>query len=238
MRKIFTWEWKIIAVLLTATFIFGVVFHSELKDYGVAGMKTMENIPDGVELSCVYGMQPEDEEIYTEEEIGRKTGWRGMDTAPVIAIVTPTGKINQSAGSFGQEIKIRKVLRGEESLSEGDKVYFYKSEGFSYKEYEEYEQWDPIVQFEDFTNIMQEGYDYLIFMEESSLNPYQQTKIFYDVPGTFDYIRTDGAETETRDEDFQSYDFKDLKEYEFFSISDQITDIMNSVKREILEEYL
>lgn len=238
MRKIFTWEWKIIAALLFVTLIFGIVFRFQLKDYGIAGMKTMEDIPDGVRLSYVYGMQPKDEEIYTEEELGRNTGWRGMDTAPVIAIVTPTGAIEQSVGSFGQEIKVRKVLRGEESLSEGEKVYFYKPEGFSYKEYEEYEHRDPTLQFEDFTNIMQEGYEYLIFMEESSLNSYQKTKAFCDIPGTFDYIRTDGTKTKTLDEDYQSYDFKDLKEYEFFSISDKITDTLNSVKQEILEEYL
>ena len=85
---------------------------------------------------------------------------------------------------------------------------------------------------------MQPEYEYLVFMEESPLNHYQKKDIYYITSDYFGCVRTDNHSTETLDEDYQKYDFLDLKEYEFFSVSEKITNTLNGLRKEILNEYL
>lgn len=43
--------------------------------------------------------------------------------------------------------------------------------------------------------------------------------------------------TKTLDKDYKKYDFTELGDYEFFSASDQITEILNEIRTELLDKY-
>ena len=230
MRKKISRKWILIIPIFVAILIIGIVFRLNLKDSGIAGMKSQEDIPVGVRLEYAWGENSRDEEGLTEDDIGRATGWNGIASAPVIAVVTSTGNIEASMESFGQEITIKEIIRGEDMVSVGETGYVYQPFAFAYREGE--------VQFREAENIMQEGYEYLIFVEKSPLSPYMGEPVFNVVSDLFGYIRTDGHETETLDRDYRNYDFRDLKEYEFFSVSEKITNTLNALRKEILSEYL
>ena len=52
------------------------------------------------------------------------------------------------------------------------------------------------------------------------------------------YVKITDEKTKILDADYKGYDFSELKEYEFFSTSEKVANVMNDIRKDILNEYL
>ena len=227
MRKRLFHVWTIAALMILSMVIGGIVFRVNQKDCGITGWKRIEELPDGIRVN--YAMDSSREEVISESNFEEGKEWQGLDTAPIIAVVSPTGKLDLFMGCL-QEFTVKEVIKGDDFISEGQKGYISTTFGFYLD--------DGNVEYNEVINLMQPEYEYLVFMEESPLNHYQKKDIYYITSDYFGCVRTDNHSTETLDEDYQKYDFLDLKEYEFFSTSEKLTETMNHIMEKIRDRYL
>ena len=219
-------------IVLLATIIAGLVLRSRIPDCGLAGVDRMEEIPtEGVKLRYAYGAgdPPLAQDYILGDEFGATGDINDISTAPIVARVRPTGRVRFAASSRGQEVEVKEVFRGGEFLSEGQCCYVYQFFGL--------EPSEGIIYYWDTINLMNPDYEYLIFLEPSPLNEYGQDPAYIMYGLELAYIRIGGQETKTLEEDYQSYEFMELQDYEFFSVSEEITEKLNQVQRDILQEY-
>lgn len=111
-----------------------------------------------------------------------------------------------------------------------------QQKGYVYQYFGFYEI-DDKIQFMNVLNLMYPENEYLIFLDASPLNPYMQKPVYILKSDFFGYININGRNTKTLDENFQNYNFGDLKDYEFFSVSEKITNVLNGIRKEILNLY-
>lgn len=69
------------------------------------------------------------------------------------------------------------------------------------------------------------------------MNQYQEESAYALYSNYLGYIRIGGGETATLPKNYRSCDFLELKEYEFFSVSEAVTQELNTVRQEILHGY-
>lgn len=217
--------WFLGALMICITVVVGILFRINMKDCGIAGLKHVEDIPSGIMLEYAFGANGNESSGITEMTL------QELENAPIIAVVSPTGNI-EVAGNVGlQEFTIDRVIKGEELVSEGDVGYVHQAYFFGVLS-------NFSAYYREAINVMWPEYDYLVFLKESPLNEYQNRDVFFIVSSLLGCVRTDHSQTETLDEDYQSYDFLELKEYEFFSVSEKITEEQNKVREELREKYL
>lgn len=225
-RKFFNF-WVIAGVMVLSMLIGGIAFRVNQKDCGITGWKRIEELPNGIRVS--YAMDSRREGEISESSFEEGKEWPGLDTAPVIAVVSPTGNLDLFMGCL-QEFTVKEVIKGDDFISEGQKGYISTTFGFYLDEEK--------IEYNEVINLMQPEYEYLVFLEESPLNDYQKKDIYYMTSDNFGCVRTDNHRTETLDMDYQKYDFNDLKEYEFFSTSEKLTETWNNVMEKIRDRYL
>ena len=86
-------------------------------------------------------------------------------------------------------------------------------------------------------NLMNPENDYLIFMDSSPLNAYQNEPAFILKSEFFGYIKTDHTDTLTLEGNYRDYNFSDLANYEFFSTSESVTKTLNYIRSELLKKF-
>ena len=221
---------KFVFVTLFLTITAGIIFKLEAANCGLAEIDHVEDIgTETMVLSYALGANSDDEDGLTEASFKTNGNKYDVEEASVIAVVEPTGNIRQTEGSIGQEIIFKKIIIGEEYASVQQKGYVYQYFGF-------YEI-DDKIQFMNVLNLMYPENEYLIFLDASPLNPYMQKPVYILKSDFFGYININGRNTKTLDENFQNYNFGDLKDYEFFSVSEKITNVLNGIMKEILNLY-
>lgn len=219
---------KIVAlVLVLIAVVSGIQFRFRIPNCGIADLSSVADIQIGT-VCLNYASGANGEQI-TVTDFGTADDPYGVDTAEVIAIVSPTGKIQQSEGSIGQEFVIKERVKGNEIASVGETGYVYRTFGF-------YEI-EGKIEYMNTLNLMNPDSDYLIFMDVSPLNPYTKESVYLLHSSRFGYIKIGTQDTKTLDRNYRSYDFLELKDYEFFSVSESITEVLNQVRKEILLFY-
>lgn len=153
----------------------------------------------------------------------------GVASAEIIAVVAPTGNIIQTEGSIGQEFTVKEIIKGDASLSVGNTAYVYQYFGF--------QEVDGHIEFMNTLNLMNPENDYLIFMDSSPLNAYQNEPAFILKSEFFGYIKTDHTDTLTLEGNYRDYNFSDLANYEFFSTSESVTKTLNYIRSELLKKF-
>lgn len=229
MPKISLYRCSILMLILYAI-IRGIVFRVRVPDCGVS---RISNIGDVEEQDVIlnYALNKDNEAGMVGESafcIGDDK--YGVESANIIAVVTPTGNLNQTEASLGQEFTVKKVIRGDDKISVGQTSYVYQYFGF--------QSLDGHIEFLNTLNLMNPNSDYLIFMDDSPLNEYQKESVYVLKSDEFGYIKTEQQDTVTLDENYKKYKFSDLKEYEFFSTSESITEVLNAARKELIEKYL
>lgn len=114
------------------------------------------------------------------------------------------------------------------TVSKG-KTYVYQYFGF--------QEVDGHIEFMNTLNLMNPENDYLIFMDSSPLNAYQNEPAFILKSEFFGYIKTDHTDTLTLEGNYRDYNFSDLANYEFFSTSESVTKTLNYIRSELLKKF-
>ena len=217
----------IVIALAAITMCLGVQFKAGIPDCGIANLSNfcdLEGKP--IKLSYAYGADVE-EELTEDSFYGGK--YDGIDEAEIIAVVSPTGNLIQTDGSIGQEFTVHEILKGENLISENQKAYVYRNSGICAK--------DGRIEYENTENLMIPGCDYVIFMDASPLNEYQAQVYILKTP-YFGYVKISDEVTPTLKGTYTEYELWDLKNCEFFSTSEVVTNLLNKMRKEILEEFI
>ncbi len=217
-------------LMAAGTLALGLTYRAGIPDMGLADARNIRDIPRGATaIEYAWGEKPEDEPWMEEKDFAMVDGEYEALQAPIVARVSSTGNMRLANGSTGQEFTVKEVLRGEEFLSEGQTSYFYQDYGFV--------KMVGCFRYGHTLNMMNPDHEYLIFLKESPLNAYSAEKAYLSYSLDFGYIRLGGGRTATLPEDYENMDFLDLQDYEFFSVSEKCTAVLNEIRGEILAEF-
>lgn len=206
--------------------VFGIIFRIIVPDCGVAQLHTIKDAYSrDIYLNYAWGEVDEADIIATKTS--DNIGVDDIALADVIAIVSPTGKIEQTEGSLGQEVTINRAVKGEVTV--GQKIYIYQYFGFRAV--------DGHIEYMNTLNVMNPSKEYIIFVDASPLNEYQQKPVFILKSKYLGYIRTDYHLTQTLGADYHTINFSTLSDYEFFSVSEKITEALNTARHTALDKF-
>ncbi|WP_130868857.1 hypothetical protein [Intestinimonas massiliensis (ex Afouda et al. 2020)] len=214
--------------LLLISIILGLVFRGSISDCGISHLSNIKDVKD---LSIVlnYAWNENDEGGLTLTSFGSDVDLYGVASAEIIAVVAPTGNIIQTEGSIGQEFTVKEIIKGDTSLSVGNTAYVYQYFGF--------QEVDGHIEFMNTLNLMIPENNYLIFMDISPLNAYQNEPAFILKSEFFGYVKIERTDTLTLEGNYRDYNFSDLASYEFFSTSDSVTKTLNYIRNELLRKF-
>ena len=163
------------------------------------------------------------------------------DESTCIIIGEPTGVYRSDSYSGIQEIRVTKVLKGENEIYCGQNIQVAGVDGFKWSEQEK------MTMYSGYCNLMQEGNSYMIF-----LHPYQISSGLYKEEnvklgklgyedyyvlssGYFSYLNMDKDTKSVMPENKEFvYRYGDIKQYEFFCKEKMILEIKNKIKHEII----
>ena len=200
--------------LLLIAIILGLVFQGSISDCGISHLSNIKDVEDS-HIVLNYAWNENDEGGLTLTSFGSDVDLYGVASAEIIAVVAPTGNIIQTEGSIGQEFTVKEIIKGDASLSVGN----------------------GHIEFMNTLNLMNPENDYLIFMDSSPLNAYQNEPAFILKSEFFGYIKTDHTDTLTLEGNYRDYNFSDLANYEFFSTSESVTKTLNYIRSELLKKF-
>lgn len=196
------------------------LLYAESVSKKIGSKQILQNISLNLSGGNVYGF------------VGENGSGKTMLFRILSGLVKPTtGKVclNRTEGSIGQEFTVKEIIKGDASLSVGNTAYVYQYFGF--------QEVDGHIEFMNTLNLMNPENDYLIFMDSSPLNAYQNEPAFILKSEFFGYIKTDHTDTLTLEGNYRDYNFSDLANYEFFSTSESVTKTLNYIRSELLKKF-
>ena len=216
-------------MMLIAVVIYGLIFQSNVTDCGLSKLSDVNDI-GMLEVSLEYAFDESWCQSLQADLNGDGEEVKNLTTADVIAVVSSTGRIKQTDGDIGQEFVVKNIIKGEETVSVGLKAYVYSYFGFQVI--------DGEIKYRNTYNLMFPEKDYLIFMDVSPLNEFQEDEAFILKSEYYGYIRIDDAYTRTIDENYMHHSFSDYNDCEFFSTSESVTHVLNEIRKGLLAYYL
>jgi hypothetical protein len=224
-----------IAIVIFAAMI-GQLGKTKMPDCGIYNVRTIEQVYElEVVSSSILGDDFYDDFIEYQEDYIRE-----IDGSPIVAIVKPTGNIRPYNYLFRHEVTVDEVIRGDNEL-EGKTIHIYDLPKFAVRESGNVMgrriKHSGLLEYSDFSNIMQPKHTYLAFFLPTELNNYRQNDVYRFVDAFFCYfdLSYDGT-TPITDLSNKVY-FNDLKDKEFFTNSQRTLDAMMDIKRKIIEKY-
>lgn len=220
----------ITAILITL--VFGQVSKANFKDCGIASIINDESIYElNAGMDYIFGNTQENEEfIYNSLTEYEDDYVNDQDEASIIVIGTATGNYSQSAFSFGQEIKVKRVIIGTDVMT-NDIIYVYNTDGFKADD-----SGRPV--YTNIQNIMFENSEYLIFLDPLELNEYTEEHVYSLVGSYFSYISLSKRNTCPIKLPLETLQFNELKDFEYFASSERILEQIVIVKQKIIDKYI
>ena len=216
----------VIGVLLLIAILFGFSFRFAGKDCGVTKINNVDDIKVGM-VNLEYAIEPD--EPWGEK--GIQPYIEQLRDATIVAIAKPTGNLIQSYGAYGQEIQIKNILYGEEYLKENEMTWFYQEYGFAVID-------DKIRFMNAYLNVMDPEDEYLVFLEPSPLNNYQKNQVYELTNHILGYISLSEKTTKNLPKIYGGIDYVEIKDYEFFAVSEKVTAELNEARKTIIEMYI
>lgn len=214
---------KIIVTLLIVAIIGGQLCKLTFLDAGLGDLSTYEQ---------AYKLDSRIDAIWTEDNNNNFEpfieSYISEADAPIIIVGTATGKINQSNFSFGQEISIDKIIKGDGDLL-NQKTFVYNTYGFNASREGEG------IAYYDLKNIMKPGDQYLLFM---SLNHILDNEVYLLENGYFSYINLSGMTSSIISTPLPELRLSQVKDIEFFSTSQSVLDAILIIKKGIVDKYI
>ena len=219
----------ILVAIIGVTIAIGIVISHGILNCGLSQLSNTKDLSQ-LNINLNYAWNTSDEVGLTETLLNlEKDQYTEVTSAKIIALVSPTGNIRQTEGSIGQEFTVNKVIKGNEYISIGDISYVYQYFGFRAT--------DEHIEFLNTLNLMYPQDKYLIFMDPSPLNMYQEEPTYILKSDLLGYIKTQREDTTSLQQNYTNFNFADLSAYEFFSISDSITSLLNLARDNLLKMF-
>src|SRR5690625_1318372 len=209
----------IMGVLVVGAMIVGIIYRS-----------TYTNIteePDFMEKYFSVALYDFDMSPQLFERMGEE-----LPNSPIIVRVKSDGTRDFEFKSIKQNVEVLEVYRGDE-LTVGDEIAVRMRGGFLV-----FENMSANVHF---VNFMQDGDEYLLFLEGKFESPDPKEDnhyIFSDliIPGIFNYEDKDHTIIETSQGD-RYVPYKEVKDNEFFVSSEEVLDELMKLKHDLLKQY-
>ncbi len=149
-----------------------------------------------------------------------------LNSAKIVAVAKCTGGIRNLSGTCEQNVVVDRVLKGDDKLA-GQQIKVY-SDNFFHFDIENKEAWIC-----NSTNFMQEGEEYLIFIDSTNNKDVYCTKYLYDV-GYFVLEEMENVIIKDKNNLF----YEEVREAEFFVRDEVALAQLMEIKEEMLEKYL
>lgn len=166
MKKV----WCVTIFIILAGVGISFSFRHNMCDRGVSGIRKIEDIR---ELNCNVNQifAEEDVELFIED--ARKQ-FDNLPEAVEIYVVIPTGVVRQLNFTFFQEVKIAKIIRGEQE--EEEVIEIVTQGGFYDQKYKYHHYLNNRPLYFGMKNILLPGNEYLIFVQPLKVNGYTERK--------------------------------------------------------------
>lgn len=161
--------WVTFSIILAGIGI-GIGFRHNMCDRGISGIRKIEDI-QALDCNVNQIFLEEDVELFIED------GKKQFDNLPEtveIYVVIPTGAVRQRNFTFFQEVKIAKIIKGEQK--EAEIIEIVTSGGFydQKHKYHHYSNDRPL--YFGMRNILLPENEYLIFVQPLKVNAYTERK--------------------------------------------------------------
>lgn len=224
---------SIILVLLALSI--GLIFKLGFKDNKIISIQSIDDI---VGLNCNINQIFSDEDefgVFQDDYISKIAD--ELDKASSILIVRPTGYIRQYNYTSLQQVEVIEVIRG--SASAGDIIELTGTGVFSVYDQKyaamDYDNDNPI--YSGFVNCMMNRHEYLVFVEDLSLNKISNVKKYWVESPFFTVLDLTSDYSIPVNKPVNELKYNDFAESEFFCQSEKMLNRLLEIKYYILNRY-
>ena len=219
--------WIVAVFLLTA--VAGKVIMARTPDVGLAGVKTIDEL-SGRQVNLEYALgDGESREALVESLTKNQDEYvRQAEDADIIVLAKSTGALKFTTGTYGQEIRVVSIIKGNEWINENETCWIWRSYGM--------EVMDGQIVYRNVLNLMQDG-TYLVFLNSNQLNAYRTEKEFQTASEYFGYLPIAGAEVQLIKENQRNVLYKEWSEIPVFISSKKVAAAWNEIAEMLLNKF-
>ena len=219
--------WIVAVFLLTA--VAGKVIMARTPDVGLAGVKTIDEL-SGRQVKLEYALgDGESREALVESLTKNQDEYvRQAEDADIIVLAKSTGALKFTTGTYGQEIRVVSIIKGNEWINENETCWIWRSYGM--------EVMDGQIGYRNVLNLMQDG-TYLVFLNSNQLNAYRTEKEFQTASEYFGYLPIAGVEVQPIKENQRNVLYKEWSEIPVFISSKKVAAAWNEIAEMLLNKF-
>lgn len=219
--------WIVAVFLLTA--VAGKVIMARTPDVGLAGVKTIEELSERqVKLEYALGDGESREALVESLTKNQDEYVRQAEEADIIVLAKSTGALEFTTGTYGQEIRVASIIKGDEWIDENETCWIWRSYGM--------EVMDGQIVYRNVLNLMQDG-TYLVFLNRNQLNAYRTEKEFQTASEYFGYLPIAGVNAQSIQENQRNVLYKEWSEIPVFISSKKVAAAWNEIAELLLKKY-
>lgn len=240
-------KWKLwylgIGILFLICGIVGAVVLNTAPDAGLAAVKSVADLSNlqvrinWAQGDIVYGVETEAglEDVETassvlEDLVNNQQDYIEQAVASdLVVLATATGDLDITDSTMGQKIVVDQVLQGDDLLSAGSTCMVWVAYGLQVM--------DGEIVYRNILNLMQPGTQYLIFLENNSLNEVTGEKNFEVVSSQFGYLPVPFTPDTPLPDANRCGDYAVWAQYPAFVATDEIAEARNQIVQNLLHMY-
>lgn len=218
---------KIIGLIIGIIWLFGGAFvlkHYAFQDAPITQNMTLEQIQQ-LPIKMAY---VETEEGWNEASYASfcKKQLAGAEKSDCIMKVTPTGNLYINRGLILQEVSVKNVIKGE---CRYDTIWIKNGlrNGLVYRGK------DVLLAGKD-TSFMQEGCEYLVFIEPAATNQYSEKKVYEEFEemwfGCYNLTKDSNTIVDANEPEYDP-------DIEFYTSNEKLIECYNEAKKELVKKY-
>ena len=150
------------------------------------------------------------------------------EDADIIVLAKSTGALEFTTGTYGQEICVNSIIKGNEWIDENETCWIWRSYGM--------EVMDGQIVYRNVLNLMQDG-TYLVFLNSNQLNAYRTEKEFQTASEYFGYLPIAGVEVQPIKENQRNVLYKEWSEIPVFISSKKVAAAWNEIAEMLLNKF-
>ena len=212
--------WIVAVFLLTA--VAGKVIMARTPDVGLAGVKTIDEL-SGRQVKLEYALGDGESREALVESLTKN-----QDEYVRIVLAKSKGALEFTTGTYGQEICVSSIIKGNEWIDENETCWIWRSYGM--------EVMDGQIVYRNVLNLMQDG-TYLVFLNSNQLNAYRTEKEFQTASEYFGYLPIAGAEVQPIKENQRNVIYKEWSEIPVFISSKKVAAAWNEIAEMLLNKF-
>lgn len=220
--------WIVAVFLLTA--VAGKVIMARTPDVGLAGVKTIDELSERqVKLEYALGDGESREALVKSLTKNQDEYVCQVEEADIIVLAKSTGVLEFTTGTYGQEICVDSIIKGNEWIDENETCWIWRSYGM--------EVMDGQIVYRNVLNLMQDDGTYLVFLNSNQLNQYRTEKEFQTASEYFGYLPIEGAKVQPIKENQRNVLYKEWSEIPVFISSEKVAAAWNEIAEMLLNKF-